>query len=136
SETDELKQLPAVESKKARLDGLQTLTESLSGESYQPIVENDFISPLAEPLSTFGVDVDTASYSNVRRFLNHSQTPPPNAVRIEELVNYFHYDYPEPTDGKPFSVNIEVGRCPWQPEHRLVRLGLRGKSVDTEKRPA
>ncbi|MBM83201.1 MAG: hypothetical protein CMJ78_21785 [Planctomycetaceae bacterium] len=118
-----------------RSDGASYFTRSTEGESYNPIHENEFLSPKLKPLSTFGVDVDTASYSNVRRFLDHHQWPNPNAVRIEEMINYFRYEYPQPTNETPFSVNIETGSCPWQPDHRLVRIGLKGKEIDREQRP-
>ncbi len=105
-------------------------------EAYEPIVENEFLSPRVAPLSTFGVDVDTASYSNVRRFLTQGQLPPPNAVRIEELLNYFKYNDPAPQSGKSFSVNMETAACPWNPEHKLVRIGLKGKEIPHNERPA
>jgi Ca-activated chloride channel homolog len=105
-------------------------------EQYEPIHENAYVSPREQPLSTFSVDVDTASYANMRRFLNQGQWPPPDAVRIEEFVNYFSYDYPQPNSDRPFSVNVETGACPWQPEHRLVRIGLKGKEIARDKRPA
>jgi Ca-activated chloride channel family protein len=104
-------------------------------ESYAPIIENEFLSPLKSPLSTFGIDVDTAAYSNVRRFLNQGRLPPRNAVRIEELVNYFHYDEPQPAGDDPFSVSLEAADCPWNPGHRLVRVGLKGKEIDRSQRP-
>lgn len=106
-------------------------------EQYDAIVENAFQSP-AEPahaLSTFAIDVDTAAYANVRRFLNSHQLPPADAVRIEELVNYFSYDYPAPDADGPFSVNMEVAQCPWQQGHLLLRIGLQGKEIAAEKRP-
>jgi Ca-activated chloride channel family protein len=106
-----------------------------SAEVYEPVNENQFVTPLAEPLSTFGVDVDTASYTNVRRFLTNRQMPPPNAVRIEELINYFRYDDPQPADARPFSVNVEVGNAPWRPQNRLVRIGLKGREIPRDKRP-
>ncbi|MBI3180161.1 MAG: VWA domain-containing protein, partial [Deltaproteobacteria bacterium] len=88
-------------------------------------------------LSTFSIDVDTASYSNVRRFLTEGTRPPPDAVRIEELVNYFSYQYDEPTAGAPFSAQVEVASCPWKPEHRLARIGLKGRAIpDSERKPA
>ncbi|MDB5391243.1 MAG: von Willebrand factor related domain, partial [Planctomycetaceae bacterium] len=104
-------------------------------EAYQPIFENSFISPTQEPLSTFSVDVDSASYANMRRFLQNGQVPPPDAIRIEELVNYFAYQYPVPQDGKPFSVNADIAACPWSPGHNLVRIGLKGKEISKEQRP-
>ena len=88
-----------------------------------------------EPLSTFSIDVDTASYANVRRFLNENRLPPADAVRIEELINYFSYDYPQPKGDEPFSANIEVAGCPWNTAHRLVRVGLKGKEIAQDKRP-
>ena len=105
-------------------------------ESYDDIIENNFLSVKENPLSTFSIDVDTASYSNVRRFLNQNQTPPAGAVRIEEFVNYFDYNYPQPEDETPFSVHNEVAVCPWNKEHRLVRIGLKGREVELENRPA
>jgi Ca-activated chloride channel family protein len=109
-------------------------------ESYQPIVEQDFQSPWTAPLSTFGVDVDTASYSNVRRFLNEGQLPPADAVRIEELVNYFKYDDPQPAadapEGCPFGVNVQIASAPWAPTHRLVRVALKGREVAAAARPS
>ena len=94
---------------------LRRRTEGPGTEQYDRIIENAFLSPRQQPLSTFSIDVDTASYANVRRFLTSGSLPPPNAVRIEELVNYFRYDYPQPKAGEPFSVNMEVAECPWQP---------------------
>lgn len=104
-------------------------------ETYDHVVDNRFLSVTDNPLSTFSIDVDTASYSNLRRFLTGGQLPPPGAVRIEEMLNYFTYDYPQPADGVPFSVNVEIAECPWKAEHRLVRIGLKGKDVARDKRP-
>jgi len=104
-------------------------------EAYEPIVENEFVSPRVAPLSTFAVDVDTASYSNMRRFLAQGQLPPPSAVRIEELINYFKYQDPSPSGDKPFSVHLEAAACPWSPEHKLVRIGLKGKEIPRTERP-
>ena len=98
-------------------------------EQYDRIVENDFLSAAEQPVSTFSIDVDTASYANVRRFLVEGRLPPPDAVRVEEMVNYFPYDYPEPDGEHPFSVNMEVAQCPWNGDHRLVRIGLRGRPI-------
>ncbi|MDA0806469.1 MAG: VWA domain-containing protein [Planctomycetota bacterium] len=105
-------------------------------EDYELVVENKFRSPLKYPLSTFSIDVDTASYSNVRRFLNDNVLPPPAAVRIEELINYFKYDYSQPVGEHPFSVNLEIARCPWHGEHWLARVGLKGLEIDREQKPA
>lgn len=107
-----------------------------NGEQYAKIVENPFLAPKVEPLSTFSIDVDTASYANVRRFLNNGQLPPPDAVRLEELVNYFKYKYPQPKGNDPFSVNMEMADCPWQPGHKLLRVGLQGKEIHRAERPA
>ena len=111
-------------------------TAGEKSETYEPIVENAFLTPMEQPLSTFSIDVDTASYANMRRFIQQGQLPPANAVRIEELVNYFRYDYPEPADGSPFSVNIDVATCPWNPQHKLARVGLKAKTIAEDKRPA
>lgn len=110
--------------------------EGANTENYQLIVENSFIVPRGErALSTFSIDVDTASYTNTRRFLEAGQLPPPDAVRIEELLNYFRYDDPVPADGEPFAVQLEAGPAPWKPDHRLVRIGLRGQDIDLADRP-
>ena len=105
-------------------------------EDYDGIVENRFLAVKDNPLSTFSIDVDAASYSNVRRFLNNGQLPPAGAVRIEEMINYFHYDYPQPEDGKPFSIYTELSEAPWNKDHRLVLVSLQGKKVSTENIPA
>ena len=108
-----------------------------SGDNYAPIVENPFQVVTDAPLSTFSIDVDTASYSNVRRILSqNNMLPPPDAVRIEEMVNYFNYSYPAPVGDDPFSVNVDQTECPWQPKHRLVRIGLKGKEIPLDERPA
>ncbi|MFL6229084.1 MAG: vWA domain-containing protein [Pyrinomonadaceae bacterium] len=104
-------------------------------EGYSHIDENPFFAAARTPLSTFSADVDTASYSNTRRFLSSGQLPPKDAVRIEELVNYFGYDYPEPAGDAPFSVTTEVSACPWDDAHRLVRIGLQGKRLSREELP-
>ena len=103
---------------------------------YGTIEENPFLAAATNPLSTFSIDVDTASYANVRRFLQSNLLPPKDAVRIEELINYFKYDYPQPQDGLPFSVNLDAASCPWAPTHRLVRIGVKGREMPNEKRPA
>ncbi len=110
--------------------------EEFDTETYDSIEENRFRAAKDNPLSTFSVDVDTASYSNVRRFLQGDELPPSGAVRIEELINYFPYHYPEPKAEDPFSVNVELSRAPWNAKHELVRIGLRGRSVPGAERPA
>ncbi len=104
-------------------------------EEYDFIKENGFRDALANPLSTFSVDVDKASYSNVRRFLNQSQKPYRDAVRIEELINYFDYSYPQPNNDHPFSVTLEAGNCPWNSESQLVLVGLKGQNVNENEIP-
>ncbi len=104
--------------------------EHPSTEAYDRIRERGFTAVASDPLSTFSIDVDTASYANVRRFLNEGRLPPPDAVRIEELVNYFSYAYPEPAGADPFSVSVEVAGAPWAPGHTLVRVGLKGRAIE------
>jgi Ca-activated chloride channel family protein len=104
-------------------------------ESYAHIAENPFLSVKEQPLSTFSIDVDTASYSNSRRFLTQGSLPPKDAIRVEEWVNYFAYDYPEPSGNEPFSVNTEVTSCPWNADHRLVRIGIKGRSIAQDQVP-
>jgi Ca-activated chloride channel family protein len=105
-------------------------------EQYSHISENGFKKVIDDPLSTFSIDVDAASYSNIRRFLNSNSLPPADAVRIEEMINYFSYDYPQPSNEHPFSITAEAGVCPWQPEHKLVHIGLQGKKIAAESLPA
>lgn len=105
-------------------------------ESYDHITEGRFLKVSDNPLSTFSIDVDAASYSNVRRFLNQGQLPPAGAVRIEEMVNYFTYDYPQPKDKAPFSINTEISDAPWNKDHKLVLIGLQGKKIPTANLPA
>jgi Ca-activated chloride channel family protein len=104
-------------------------------EQYAAIEEEGFVSVSDRPLSTFSIDVDTASYSNVRRFLTQGSLPPAGAVRIEELINYFSYDYPEPGGSDPFGVTTELGSAPWKPEHKLLLVGLRGRSLEAKNVP-
>jgi Ca-activated chloride channel family protein len=103
-------------------------------EAYASVRENEFVTAKENPLSTFSIDVDTASYSNVRRFLENESRPPAGAIRTEELINYFRYNYPLPHGEEPFSVNLEVGRAPWNPERDLVRIGLKGRDLPPEER--
>ncbi len=109
--------------------------EHWNTEAYAHQEENDFRSPQVAPLSTFSVDVDTASYANVRRILHSGALPPVDAVRVEELINYFPYNYAAPKS-EPFAANVEVADCPWAPKHRLVRIGLKGREIEAAKRPA
>jgi Ca-activated chloride channel family protein len=105
-------------------------------EAYNAINDNRFLKATANPLSTFSIDVDAASYSNIRRYVTNKQLPPIDAVRIEEMVNYFNYSYPQPTGNDPVSVNTEIGAAPWNADHRLVKIGLKGKVVSTDDLPA
>ncbi len=104
-------------------------------EEYARIVENPFQLAKTTPLSTFSIDVDTASYSNVRRYLNIGRRPPKDAVRIEEMINYFSYAYPEPKGKHPVSITTDLVNCPWAPKHHLARIALRAKSMDPEEMP-
>lgn len=110
--------------------------EDFNTEDYDHINENKFLKVSDNPLSTFSIDVDAASYSNVRRFLNQGQLPPSGAVRIEEMINYFHYDYPQPKKDDPFSINTEISDAPWNRDHKLVLIGMQGKKIPTENLPA
>ncbi|MEL6557979.1 MAG: von Willebrand factor type A domain-containing protein [Bacteroidota bacterium] len=110
--------------------------ELQNNEDYAVIKETGFQRPAKAPLSTFSIDVDAASYSNVRRFLNKGQLPPADAVRIEEMVNYFSYDYPQPKSNDPFSITTEIAPVPWNEKHQLVHIGIQGKKIDTKDLPA
>jgi Ca-activated chloride channel family protein len=105
------------------------------GESYARVDENPFRSVSAEPLSTFSVDVDTASYANVRRFLSEGALPPVDAVRVEEMINYFRYSYAQPRDNTPFSVTTELTECPWNRQHRLALIALQGRQIPSDDLP-
>lgn len=110
-------------------------SESINAEEYGQIQENGFKKVSETPLSTFSIDVDAASYSNMRRFINKGELPPTDAVRTEELVNYFSYDYPKPTGNDPVRITMEAGACPWNNDHRLVRIGLKAKEIPTDNLP-
>jgi len=122
-----------------RSDAVQPETNMLypqiagNTEQYDRIYENEFLTVKDNPLSTLSIDVDTASYSNMRRFLNSNQLPPPDAVRIEELINYFNYDYPNPTGEHPFTVTTKASVCPWNKAHQLVQIGVQGKTLNTDE---
>ena len=105
-------------------------------EEYDRIYENRFLLALENPLSTFSIDVDTASYSNVRRFINSNQFPYKDAVRIEEMINYFSYDYPQPQKDHPFSITTEISACPWNTAHRLIHIGLQGRTLESKELPS
>jgi Ca-activated chloride channel family protein len=114
----------------------ERLPVDFNTEDYDAINETRFLAAKENPLSTFSIDVDAASYSNIRRFLNQGQLPPAGAVRIEEMINYFKYDYPQPTGEHPFSINTEVSSAPWNRDHKLVLIGLQGKKIPTDNLPA
>ncbi len=105
-------------------------------ETYKHQADNPFYDAKSDPLSTFSVDVDTGSYTNVRRILNEGRMPPADAVRLEEMINYFSYGYSPPKGSEPIAVQLEAGPCPWSPTHRLVRIGLQARNVDASKLPA
>lgn len=103
-------------------------------EEYSAITENSFKSTVSDPLSTFSADVDTASYSNLRRMIRDGDSIPADAVRIEEMINYFRYDYPEPQPGEPFSVTTEIAQCPWNRDTRLLMIGMKAEDIDLADR--
>jgi Ca-activated chloride channel family protein len=105
-------------------------------EEYAKIDDNAFREVKKNPLSTFSVDVDKASYSNVRRQINEGNLPPADAVRVEEMINYFHYTYPQPAENEPFSITTEYTECPWNKEHNLVHIGIRAKELKADSIPA
>ncbi len=117
--------------------GYQPLPSSrqFGTESYERIDENAFRRSWEDPLSTFSIDVDTASYANARRFLERGDLPPADSIRIEEFINYFTYDYASPTDDVPFAVHVEIAACPWNEQHRLARIGIKGREISRDRRP-
>jgi Ca-activated chloride channel family protein len=131
---------PGIDAQTSRVRGrgrhsTPSLYPTFSTATYDPIKENGFKRTKDAPLSTFSIDVDTASYANVRRFLSDGTLPPADAVRVEELINYFHFDYPLPQDGRPFSVATELGDCPWNERHQLALIGLQSTPIHLEKTP-
>ncbi|HMO65418.1 MAG TPA: von Willebrand factor type A domain-containing protein [Verrucomicrobiota bacterium] len=129
----------------AEAPGLRTVEEAQvgragfieppTGEGYAPIVENPFRDVSGAPLSTFGLDVDTASYANVRRMLRAGQRPPADAVRLEELVNYFRHGYAPPAGDDAFAIHAEITDCPWNEAHRLLRVGIKARELPRGERP-
>jgi Ca-activated chloride channel family protein len=115
--------------------GISVPQPKFNTEEYDYIEENAFREAASNPLSTFSIDVDTASYSNVRRFLNRNSLPPTDSVRIEELINYFGYDYQAPKDGSPLAVTVEMSACPWQKDHQLVHIGIKAKEIQADRIP-
>ena len=106
-----------------------------NSEDYEAFIENPFESPATAPLSTFSIDVDNASYTNIRRFINNGQKVPKDAVRVEEMINFFKYQYPQPMGDIPFSINTEYSTCPWNEKHQLVKIGVQGKDIPTVSLP-
>lgn len=113
-----------------------SIVEPQHHEQYEEIKENPFVETAEESTSTFSIDVDNAAYSNVRRFVNNNQLPPADAVRIEEMINYFDYDYAQPKEKTPFNVVTEVAPCPWNPTNYLLHIGLQGKEIDRSQLPS
>ena len=109
--------------------------EGFNREGYDNIKENEFQKVTDHPLSTFSIDVDAASYSNVRRLINEGRLPTPGAVRIEEMINYFSYNYAQPSNDRPFSITTESAQCPWNEDHQLVMIGMQGRKIDFDKLP-
>lgn len=131
-----LQQVDALNDLADRYDELVRSRQDGNTEAYDQITDNTFQRALGETaLSTFSIDVDTAAYTNLRRYLNGGSLPPRGAIRIEELVNYFPYSDAAPTDGSPFSARIEIAECPWQPQHRLARVALKGREIAVDQRP-
>lgn len=124
------------EKRKEERNGNWRYNGDFNTEGYDGIVENRFLTATDNPLSTFSIDVDAASYANVRRILQEGRMPPSGAVRIEEMINYFHYEYPQPSGDKPFSINTEISECPWNSKHKLALIGLQGKKIPMENLPA
>ena len=120
----------------AEEDKMFNKVEVMNTEEYDNIIENKFLTATENPLSTFSIDVDEASYSNIRRYLQSGSLPPNGAVRIEEMINYFDYNYLKPLNDDPFTINTEMADCPWNEKHKLVHIGLQGKEIPTENLPA
>ncbi len=123
------KKITTVKGKK----GIRPLSNT--DEEYNALVENPFESTKSQPLSTFSIDVDNASYSNIRRMINYGNTVDKDAVRVEEMLNYFRYDYPQPENRQPFSINTEYSDAPWNPGHKLLKIGLQGKNIAMDDLP-
>lgn len=134
---EDIQKMPgrSAEKKQLRSVYLSVKEEEINTESYDAIAHNQFESVASAPLSTFSIDVDVASYSNVRRFINQGMLPPKDAVRTEEMINYFYYDYPQPEEEKPFSITTELSACPWNKKNKLVHIGLQGRKIELEKLP-
>lgn len=112
------------------------IAEPTSSEQYDRIFENGFNAVIGNPLSTFSIDVDRAGYSNMRRFINQGSTPPKDAIKIEEMINYFHYDYEQPKGDDPLAISTEMHPCPWNPQNKLLKVGLKAKDMELDNLPA
>lgn len=112
------------------------IVREMNTEEYKAFKENRFLSAIDNPLSTFSLDVDAASYGNIRRMINKGLMPEKDAVRVEEMINYFSYDYPQPTDGHPVRIVTETTVCPWNKKHQIVRIGVKAKEIPSETLPA
>lgn len=130
---EDAENVTAAKEKIARKPGAEPKDVEFNTEEYDRIYENDFLKAIDNPLSTFSIDVDAASYSNARRYINGNSLPPKDAVRIEEFINYYTYDYPDPQGEHPFSITTEISQCPWNKENKLVHIGLQGKKLDMDK---
>lgn len=115
--------------------GVKVSREEQNNESYSSFIENPFEGASNNPVSTFSIDVDNASYTNIRRFINNGQTVPKDAVRIEEMINFFKYDYPQPKSQHPFTINTEYSDAPWNSNHKLLKIGLQGVEIPTDNLP-
>ncbi|WP_298392371.1 von Willebrand factor type A domain-containing protein [Flavobacterium sp.] len=118
-----------------KLEKAKSKKIEIDQEEYENFIENQFESPKSAPLSTFSIDVDNASYTNIRRFINNGQTVPKDAVRVEEMINFFKYNYPQPQNEHPFSINTDYNECPWNNKNKIVRIGLQGKNIETKDLP-
>jgi len=137
AETKQLARAPSMHGEsfaKTKLDGMPAIVDH-NTEQYEKRTENGFFDAARTPLSTFSIDVDTASWANIRRFVQSGRLPPKDAVRLEECVNYFPYAYEGPSDGRPFAVHAEVADCPWAEGRQLVRIGVQGKHISLENLP-
>ena len=128
-------QIPNESSPAKKAGATNNNDSAFNTEEYDHIIENKFLSVMQQPLSTFSIDVDRASYTNVRRFIESGSLPPKGAVRIEEMINYFDYNYQPPTNEEPFAVYTEIASCPWNAKHKLVQIGLQGKKISTDSLP-
>ncbi|WP_367277160.1 von Willebrand factor type A domain-containing protein [Flavobacterium sp.] len=118
-----------------KIESIENENKDSNSESYAELEENPFESPKNNPLSTFSIDVDNASYTNIRRFINNGLKVPKDAVRVEEMMNFFKYTYPQPTDNHPFSINTEYSESPWNEKHKLLKIGLQGKNIPMTNLP-